>query len=119
MARIKGRFYLCGIHIGDGLMASTNGHIALVVESPETIGMDLIVPAETIDSLVKKVGNNPMMKTVDLHQLETIANHIFEVNGIRRYQDKEKFLKEMANHQRGKGLRNTFYQTLLCVSALA
>ena len=64
------RFYLCGIYIGDGLMASTNGHIALVVDSPETSGMDLIIPAETIDSLVKKVGNNPMMKTVDLHQLE-------------------------------------------------
>ena len=74
------RFYLCGIYIGDGLMASTNGHIALVVDSPETSGMDLIIPAETIDSLVKKVGNNPMIKTVDLHQLED-GFWLFDHNG--------------------------------------
>lgn len=50
------RFYLCGVYIGDGFIASTNGHAALICDEPETVGMDLIIPAETINSLIKKVG---------------------------------------------------------------
>ena len=63
------RFYLTGVYIGDGFIASTNGHIALIVDDENLSGFDLIIPAEAIDSLIKKVGNNPMFKTVKLHQL--------------------------------------------------
>lgn len=64
------RFYLCGVYLGDGFIASTNGHVGLIIDEESLSGYDLIIPAETIESLVKKVGNTPMLKTVNLHQLE-------------------------------------------------
>lgn len=64
------RFYLCGVYIGDGFIAATNGHVGLIIDEELAKGMDLIIPAETVDSLVKKVGNNPLFKTVNLHQID-------------------------------------------------
>lgn len=64
------RFYLCGIYVGDGFIASTNGHILLICEETEATGMELIIPSEAIASLIKKVGNNPMHETVFLHQID-------------------------------------------------
>lgn len=64
------RFYLTGVYLGDGFIASTNGHVALIIDEENLKGSDLIIPAESIDSLIKKVGNNPIFKTVNLHQLD-------------------------------------------------
>lgn len=64
------RFYLCGIYVGDGFIAATNGHAALICEEGDTTGMDLIIPSETINSLLKKVGNKPAVKTTSLHQID-------------------------------------------------
>lgn len=64
------RFYLCGIYIGDGFIAATNGHIALIANEESTKGMDLLIPAETIESMVRKVGNNPLIKTINVHQID-------------------------------------------------
>lgn len=64
------RFYLCGVYLGDGFIASTNGHVGLIIEEENLKGFDLIIPAETIDSLVKKVGNNPMFKNVFIHKVD-------------------------------------------------
>lgn len=64
------RFYLCGVYLGDGFLASTNGHVGLIIDEPNLNGFDLIIPSETIDSLIKKVGNSPMLKTVELHKLD-------------------------------------------------
>lgn len=69
-AKFDVRFYLCGIYVGDGFVASTNGHILLICEEPEANGMDLIIPSEAIDSLIKKVGKNPIFKTIFLHQVD-------------------------------------------------
>ena len=48
-------------------------------------------------SSISIIGKGYYNSNVPVKLLETIANHIFEVNGIRRYQDKEKFLKESFN----------------------
>lgn len=64
------RFYICGVYVDDGFIASTNGHILLMCEEPETKGMDLIIPAEAIDSLIKKVGSNPSSEKVLLHRID-------------------------------------------------
>ena len=64
------RFYICGIYVGDGFIAATNGHILLMCNEPDAKEMNLIIPAEAIDSLIKKVGNNPLTKTVLLHQFD-------------------------------------------------
>lgn len=64
------RFYLCGVYLGDGFIASTNGHVGLLIDEENLKGFDLIIPSETIDSLIKKVGNTPILKNVNLHKLE-------------------------------------------------
>lgn len=74
------RFYICGIYLGDGFIAATNGHIGLIIDEPNLKGFDLIIPAEAIDSLVKKVGNYPMTKTVQLHKLQK-GFYLLDLNG--------------------------------------
>lgn len=69
-AKNEVRFYLCGVYLGDGFISATNGHVALIINEENLKGFDLIIPSETIDSLVRKVGNTPMLKQVNLHQLE-------------------------------------------------
>lgn len=64
------RFYLCGVYLGDGFIASTNGHVGLIIDDVNLKGFDLIIPAETIDSLVKKVGNTPILRKVKIHKLD-------------------------------------------------
>ncbi|MFW2080677.1 hypothetical protein ACNPQK_06860 [Acinetobacter guillouiae] len=64
------RFYLCGVYVGDGFVAATNGHMALICNEPDSVGMDLIIPGEAIDSLIKKVGNFPITKITKLHQVD-------------------------------------------------
>ncbi len=64
------RFYLCAVYVGNGFIASTNGHVMLICEELEASGMDMIIPAEAVDSLIKKVGNHPLTKTTKLHQVD-------------------------------------------------
>ena len=64
------RFYLCGIHIGDGAVVATNGHTLLVCYEPNADGVDLIIPADAIASIIKKVGTRPNIKSILLHQIE-------------------------------------------------
>ncbi|MFW1996739.1 hypothetical protein ACG904_17585 [Acinetobacter guillouiae] len=64
------RFYLTGIYIGDGFVAATNGHMALICIEPDTVGMDVIIPGDAIDSLIRKVGNKSKIKTTLLHQID-------------------------------------------------
>ncbi len=64
------RFYLCGVFVGKGVVAATNGHILLICEEPEAADIELIIPAEAIDSLVRKGGSKPKNSTVLLHELE-------------------------------------------------
>lgn len=60
------RFYLCGIYIGDGFMAATNGHAAIVIQDDVFNGCDYIVPREVVDFFTKKLGQKPIQKTVTL-----------------------------------------------------
>ena len=64
------RFYLCGVYVGDGAVVATNGHTMLICDDPNAADLDLIIPKETIDSLLRKVGKRPKFTTVQLHQLE-------------------------------------------------
>ena len=64
------RFYLCGIHIGDGAVVATNGHTLLVCDEPNADGMDLIIPADAIASIIKKVGTRHNIKSILLHEIE-------------------------------------------------
>lgn len=64
------RFYLCGVYVGDGFIASTNGHMALLCNEGDAKGMDLIIPGEAINSLIKKVGNSPIGEITKLHQID-------------------------------------------------
>lgn len=64
------RYYLTGIYVGDGFVASTNGHMALLCNEPDSVGMDVIIPGDAIDSLIRKVGNKSKIKTTLLHQID-------------------------------------------------
>ena len=64
------RFYLMGVYVGGGIIAATNGHCCLICNVPEVDGLDLIIPAESINSLIRKVGKKPRIKTVLLHKLD-------------------------------------------------
>ena len=64
------RFYLTGVYVGDGFVAATNGHMALICIEPDTVGMDVIIPGDAIDSLIRKVGNKTKIKTTLLHQID-------------------------------------------------
>lgn len=64
------RYYLTGIYVGDGFVASTNGFLALICDESDSVGMDLIIPGESIDSLIRKVGNKTRIETTLLHQID-------------------------------------------------
>ena len=49
------RFYLCGVYLGDGFICATNGHTMIMIED-DILGLGLIIPRDTILSLVKKIG---------------------------------------------------------------
>lgn len=50
------RWYLTGVYLGDGYIASTNGHHAIIINDPEIYGLGLIIPSDAIKSLIRKVG---------------------------------------------------------------
>lgn len=49
------RFYLTGVYLGDGFISATNGHTMIMIED-DILGLGLIIPRETILSLIKKLG---------------------------------------------------------------
>lgn len=53
------RFYLCGVCLGDGFIAATNGHHLLMIDDKDIFGMGLIIPSDAIKSLVRKIGKKP------------------------------------------------------------
>lgn len=53
------RFYLVGVLVKDGMIAATNGHTALICDSPDVQDVEIIIPRETVDSLIKKIGKVP------------------------------------------------------------
>ncbi|CAM0682262.1 hypothetical protein RAN67_04225 [Acinetobacter baumannii] len=64
------RFYLMGVLVKDGMMAATNGHCALICDAPEVQDIEVIIPIEIVKSFIKKVGNNPKVKTITLSQID-------------------------------------------------
>lgn len=65
------RFYLCGVYVGGGMVAATNGHTLLICDEPEAKDLDLIIPAEAIKSIIAKVGTKPMLSTIELKQTDS------------------------------------------------
>lgn len=65
-AKNEVRFYLCGIYLGDGFMAATNGHKLIMIEDERLAGCDYIIPRDAVDFFIKKLGTKPMNKTVTL-----------------------------------------------------
>lgn len=49
------RFYLTGVYLGNGFISATNGHTMIMIED-DILGLGLIIPRETILSLIKKLG---------------------------------------------------------------
>lgn len=68
-AHMDVRFYLCGVAIRNGQMCATNGHVLLVCDEPETVGIDVIIPSETIKSILGKLGTKFKGK-INLHQID-------------------------------------------------
>ena len=66
IAKNEVRFYLCGIYLGDGFMAATNGHKLIMIHDECFKGCDYIIPGEAVDFFIKKLGTNPMNKSVTL-----------------------------------------------------
>lgn len=64
------RFDLCGIYVGQGIIAGTHGHAALICEAPEVEDADLIIPREAIISLIRKLGKSKSIKSVALHKID-------------------------------------------------
>lgn len=51
------RFYLVGVKIGNGVVAGTNGHIAVIIEDESLKDVpEMIIPKDTVEWLIKKVG---------------------------------------------------------------
>lgn len=49
------RFYLTGVYLGDGFISATDGTRMIMIKD-DILGLGLIIPRETILSLVKKLG---------------------------------------------------------------
>lgn len=69
-AKLDVRFYLMGVLVKDGMIAATNGHAALICDAPEVPDVELIIPRETVESLIKKVGNKPREDVLRLRQID-------------------------------------------------
>lgn len=69
-AKIDVRFYLMGVLIKDGMIAATNGHAALICDAPNVPNVELIIPRETVDSIIKKVGNKPRKDVLTIRQID-------------------------------------------------
>lgn len=84
-AKIDVRFYLTGVLVKDGMVAATNGHCALICNSDDVSGMEIIIPRIAIESLIKKLGKNPMQDVITISQIDKefwlmdYKNDVFEM----------------------------------------
>ena len=69
-AKFEVRFYLVGVLLKDGMIAATNGHAALICDAPDVPNVELIIPRETIDSLIKKLGSKPKKDILTVRQID-------------------------------------------------
>ncbi|EZQ12099.1 hypothetical protein [Acinetobacter sp. Ver3] len=63
------RFYLKGVYVGKGIISATHGHAALICDAPESEEIDLIIPRESIASLIRKLGKSERIDYVNLHEI--------------------------------------------------
>lgn len=82
------RFYLCGIYLGDGFMSATDGHKMIKIDDECFAGCDHIIPAGVVDFFIKKLGTNPMNKSVTL----TIGDDGFNIMGLMDRYEYFKFI---------------------------
>ncbi|WP_336152156.1 hypothetical protein [Acinetobacter sp. 99] len=79
------RFYLTGVLVNDGMIAATNGHAALICDSDDAQGLEIIIPRLAIESLIKKLGKNPMHDVITISQIDKefwlmdYKNDVFEM----------------------------------------
>lgn len=79
------RFYLTGVLVNDGMIAATNGHAALVCDSDDAQGLEIIIPRLAIESLIKKLGKNPMHDVITISRIDKefwlmdYKNDVFEM----------------------------------------
>jgi len=66
------RFYLCGVMVGNGLVAGTNGHTAVIIQDDGLKDIpQIIIPRETIEWLIKKVRKSNVRKfTANISDLD-------------------------------------------------
>lgn len=79
------RFYLTSVLVKDGLIAATNGHCALICDATDVNDMEIIIPRIAIESLIKKLGKNPMYDSITISQIDKdfwlmdYMNDVFEM----------------------------------------
>lgn len=78
------RFYLCGVYLGDGYMAATDGHRLIIIDDECFNGCDYIISREVINFFIKKCGKNPIVKDVTLTLMKDGFN-ILELMGTYEY----------------------------------
>lgn len=78
------RFYLCGVYLGDGFMAATDGHRLIMIEDECFNGCNYIIDRSVVDFFIKKVGKNPMTKEATLTIMENGFNTL-ELMGVYEY----------------------------------
>ncbi|OTG87835.1 hypothetical protein [Acinetobacter sp. ANC 3813] len=64
------RKYLCGVYVGQGMVAGCNGRMALICEEPDLKDLELVIPKSSIISLAKKLGQRDSIEYVQLHQID-------------------------------------------------
>lgn len=64
------RFYLVGVLVKDGMIAATNGHSLLICDSPDVPDVEIIIPRDAIDSLIKKIGSIPKTELLNVRQID-------------------------------------------------
>lgn len=63
------RNYLCGVYVGNGMIASTNGFMALICENQDLTDLNVIIPRSSINSLINKLGKSHS-SGIELHQVD-------------------------------------------------
>jgi len=79
------RFYLTGVLVKDGMIAATNGHVALVCDSHDAQDLEIIIPRIAIESLTKKLGKYPRYDAITISQIDNefwlmdYINDVYEI----------------------------------------
>jgi len=78
------RFYLCGVYLGDGYMAATDGHKLIIINDECFAGCDYILPRDSVDYFIKKNGSKAYGQPVRLTIMDNGFN-LMELNGNYEY----------------------------------